>query len=230
MTETQKPELDEKLAREEKADRDFITHVLDWNKWIDVAHELFTASTVLGERVKAHYARWLEVSLEPQEDPEVVNRLWRHDDEKLFAVHNLLLAYTMENLLKALLVKRSNADLRERLRSQFEQRAAKRRKGELLRAGEVMRLPRVLFGKNHDLNELADAAKFGPLTSYDRWFFAKFGRWARWAARYPVPTSSRDMNDRKIDLNSDDPVATTKMITRICEAIQECPNPAGGGE
>jgi hypothetical protein len=217
-------ERDERLAREEKADDQFIAYVISWEKWIEVAEELLTASNILGERVIAQYGRWLEVTSEPQEDPEVFARLWTHEDEKLFGVHNLLLAYTMENFLKALYVKRKNAMLREQLAAQYEKRHARRMRGDPCGEEMAMRLAYIPFGL-HDLNKIADAAEFRPLADYDRWLFTKFSRWAVWAGRYPVPKGSKDMSERKNTLSSQDPEDTAEMIGRIREAIEECPNP-----
>lgn len=209
----------EKRAWKRKARVEFFENVLDWRKWLEVADELLVAADVLGERVNAHWSRW-EKAMEGN-DPARFQALWDHPDEKLFTGHNLLLAYVLENLLKALIVKKSPETLAARI---FAKRGKDAKQNEEDFFEQEMKLPPPLAGR-HDLVRLANEAGF-ELRGLEQQVLERFTRWVVWSARYPIPTTSREMHDRKIDLHSGDQESVPALIARIRAAIEECPEPA----
>ncbi|HEV8609078.1 MAG TPA: hypothetical protein VGS98_03305 [Thermoanaerobaculia bacterium] len=205
------------LERQRRANVEFFEGVLDWRKWVEVADELLVAADVLGERVEIHWSRW-ERAME-ERDPAVFQALWAHADEKLFTGHNLLLAYVLENLLKALIVKRFPKDLATRI---FERRGKDAKRNQTDYFDEGMLLPYPL--DIHDLVKLASEAGLS-LNALEEQLLRHFYRWSLWSARYHVPKKSKDMTERKDILSSNDPREVIAMIDRIRAAIKECPEP-----
>jgi hypothetical protein len=210
------PETEEQQERRIKANALFLVGVLNWRKWVEVADELEAAANVLGERVRVHWARWNKGVPLDQDASAVYEALVNHEDEKLFPGHNLLLAYVMENLLKALLVKKSPDELGKRLLRVFKNSI-----DPAIFTDGVMFLPHPL--KSHNLVELASEAGLS-LDEWETGTLRRFTRWSTWTARYHVPTKSKDMTGRKRDLRPDDPDNATRMIARIRAEIDEYPD------
>jgi hypothetical protein len=133
----------------------FANRVGEARHWIDTAEELVAAAAIFEEPI----ARWWKAMREgidavPPRPP--------------FELHLMLMAYGLENYLKAVIVSRRPWHYR-------------------LEAYKTRRLPQVLNG--HKLVELAKTARLA-LDSTEEDLLRRLTRAAVWAGRYPVPLSA----------------------------------------
>ena len=126
---------------------------------------------------------------------------------EIFAVHFMVVAFAIENLLKAALVRSEYAALR----ASFEKSG---------------RLPAAL--KSHDLFGLAQRVGFAP-TLEEEDVLRRLTRAAVWAGRYPVPSEFRDAasSEEFSDGNAwstahffeDDPERLERFVSRLRNEI-----------
>jgi hypothetical protein len=133
--------------------------------WIEKADELIVAANFL-EADALEY--WSEIKVENNQIVSIPNR--KNVQEAYF----LLIAYALENFLKALLIHQNQKTL----------------KGWLLQ-----KLPGYLL--SHDLIELASKAKFNINVSEEE-LFCRLSRYSIWKARYPIPLYSDALANMKI--------------------------------
>jgi hypothetical protein len=133
--------------------------------WIEKADELIVAANLLEAEALGY---WSEIKVENNQIVSVPNR--KNVQEAYF----LLIAYALENFLKALLIHQNQKTL----------------KGWLLQ-----KLPGYLL--SHDLIELASKAKFNINVSEEE-LFCRLSRYSIWKARYPIPLYSDALANMKI--------------------------------
>jgi hypothetical protein len=129
----------------------------DVRLWINKADELVSAANLLEVEVLKY---WSEIKVQNDRIVSIPDR--KNVQEAYF----LLIAYALENLLKAFLIHQNQKTL----------------KGWLLK-----KLPGYL--KKHDLVQLASKIKFNIDISEEE-FLRRLSRFSVWAARYPVPIDS----------------------------------------
>ncbi|MCJ7508031.1 MAG: hypothetical protein MUO85_04780, partial [candidate division Zixibacteria bacterium] len=127
----------------------------DTGLWIRKADELISAANFLEAEVLKF---WSEIKIENNQPVSNPNR------KCLQEAYLLLIAYALENLLKALLIHQNQATLKGFLH---------------------LRIPEYLW--SHDLIELASKIRFN-IDVFEEELLLRLSRYSIWAARYPVPT------------------------------------------
>lgn len=207
----------EKAARVQRADDEFFTRVLDWDVWITAANDLLYAADVLGARVD-EYWRTLKKRFDSGE--AVTQEEWR--DGRLIGGHQVLTAYAIENLLKALIVKRDNKSLARELFAAHQNRKAKREKKQDLGRKDALKLPLILG--THDLAELARRAGF-VLNDIESGLIVRLAQEAVWSGRYGVPKTPKEYLERSTMQRGDDLATGREVIRRLRQAIEDAPAP-----
>jgi len=124
--------------------------------WIDKADELLTAADILEGEVVQY---WAEIGIK---DGQVVGTPKRRNIQ---GPYFLLIAYSLENYLKALLIHRNLRSLKNRLLSSLPD-----------------------YIKEHNLVQLARRVNLS-ISVQEEELLSRLSRNSMWAARYPVPTS-----------------------------------------
>lgn len=135
----------------------FSQRLINVNLWIEKAEELLAAAQVLEAQVDAW---WSTVHLE---DGQFVGPQAR---KNIQAPYFMLLAYAIENYLKALVVHRNRESLRNIM---------------------LAEIPKYI--KGHDLVKLARKINF-ELAVHEEELLTRLSRNSIWDARYPVPMDS----------------------------------------
>jgi len=169
------------------------------SKWKRQADALFEAAALVEVEVReiwAHNMRWVR-------DKAKGDAGMRPRASEAYSIYFMLLAFAVENLFKARLI-RENYHL---FRSQYEQGG---------------KLPNAL--KSHDLVMLAGKVGFQP-TLEEEDLLRRLTRAGVWAGRYPVPTEFRDAaNDEEFSdgttwhvsyFSEDDPERVHRFIARL---------------
>ena len=136
----------------------------DVRLWIKKADELVSAANLLEVEVLKY---WSEIKVQNDRIVSIPDR--KNVQEAYF----LLIAYALENFLKAFLIHQNQKTL----------------KGRLLK-----KLPGYL--KEHDLVQLASKIKFN-IDVPEEEFLHRLSRFSVWAARYPVPIDPDDLANMK---------------------------------
>jgi hypothetical protein len=140
---------------------DFSNRLTDTSLWIRMADELIDAANVLEADVVKY---WSEIQLDEHNHPvKTSNRKYVQGS------YSLLIAYTLENYFKALLIHQNQKDL----------------KGWLL-----TKLPGYL--NDHVLGRLASKSKFKLDTSEEE-LLCRLSRSSIWASRYPIPLEPKKL-------------------------------------
>ena len=135
----------------------FSERLTDTKLWIEKADELISAANLLEPEVLKY---WSEIKIENNRIVSIPNR--KNVQEAYF----LLIAYALENFLKALLIHQNQKTLKGRL---------------------LQKLPGYL--NKHDLVQLASKIRF-KIDVFEEEFLRRLSRFSVWAARYPVPVDS----------------------------------------
>jgi len=122
--------------------------------WIAKGEELLAAAKILEADLKP---KWSKVRVKKNKVISAARRL------DIQSVYLMLIAYSIENFCKALLIHRNRESLRNRL---------------------LTRIPNHI--KEHDLQKLVNAIQL-KLSVYEQELLARLSRNSIWAARYPVP-------------------------------------------
>lgn len=111
-----------------------------------------------------------------------------------FSLYFMLSSFAIENLLKALIIKNNNEDIKERV-------------------NKKNRLPNCL--NSHDLLELSKKAGLECEETYEKQFLKKLSDNAIWEGRYPIPSGPKDYNNRIVFFNSMDYKDIENLIREI---------------
>jgi hypothetical protein len=139
--------------------------LIDTRQWIEKADELIIAANFLEAEVLKY---WSEIKIENNQIVGIPKR------KNVQQAYFLLIAYALENFLKALLIHQNQKTLNGRL---------------------LQKLPGYL--SSHDLIELSSKARFNISLSEEE-LFCRLSRFSIWKARYPVPIDSDALANVKI--------------------------------
>jgi len=123
--------------------------------WIAKGEELLTAAKILEADLKP---KWSKVRVKKN---KVVSAATGLDVQ---SVYSMLIAYSIENFCKVLLIHRNRESLKNRL---------------------LTKIPNYI--KEHDLQKLVNAIQL-KLSVHEQELLTRLSRNSIWAARYPVPT------------------------------------------
>ena len=143
----------------------FSERLTDTRLWIEKADELISAANLLEAEALKY---WSEIKVENTRIVSIPNR------KNVQVAYLLLIAYALENFLKALLIHQNQKTLKGRL---------------------LQKLPSYLL--SHDLIELSSKARFNINVSEEE-LFCRLSRFSIWKARYPVPLYSDALANMKI--------------------------------
>ncbi len=143
----------------------FSERLTDTRLWIEKADELVSAANILEEEVVKY---WSEIKIENNQIVGIPN----HKDVQ--QAYFLLIAYALENFLKALLIHQNQKTLKGRL---------------------LQKLPGYLL--SHNLIELSSKARFN-INVPEEELFCRLSRFSIWKARYPIPLYSDALANMKI--------------------------------
>lgn len=141
----------------------FVKKALDWELWVEKANELIEVASLI--------------------KPHIDERAWNEKRERTlfkehyFTIYFMLMSYALENLLKALKVKK-DSHLEGKLR-------------------QTRKLPKELVTYDHDIYSLAKECgvvledDYPDLTES---LLKRMSLSATWFGRYPTPTEAKDMN------------------------------------
>jgi len=138
--------------------------LLSWRSWSEQAEGLLNAAELLVPEVEAVWQSHREWA----KDPANINL----KSDAVISIHLMLVAFSVENLLKAALVHKNYYKFDDEFRQ----------KGEL---------PESL--KKHNLSYLAKKVGFS-FTTEDEGLLRRLTRAAIWYGRYPVPMTFQDMS------------------------------------
>ena len=142
----------------------FSERLVETGLWIQSAQYLEAAATVLEPEIRRY---WAEVKVEDGQVKQAPQR------KCVQGQYLMLIAYALENYIKAILIHRNIDSLRGWLLSD---------------------LP--CYIKNHNLVSLAREANIRLNTSEEE-LLCRLSRYSTWAARYPVPTDSDSLKAEK---------------------------------
>lgn len=136
----------------------------EWRLWVDKADELLDAVKLLEPHVREY---WSVVTTDFEDgrytDP---SKTPRTSPPNPLSAYFMLVAYALENLLKALVIRENRNNFRNRL---------------------FRKLPRVV--KTHNLRYLAKEANV-PITLVEEDLLHRLSRQSTWAGRYPIPVEA----------------------------------------
>jgi len=148
----------------------------DWKQWENQADELLKAAKLLEPHVREY---WSMVTTDFKEgrysDPLKSPRTPPFNPQ---SAYSMLVAYALENLLKAIIIRHHQNDLRGRL---------------------FRKLPDVVV-KTHNLKDLAKKANI-PTTLEEEDLLVRLSRVSTWAGRYPIPIE--DTHLKNVETYSD---------------------------
>ncbi len=143
----------------------FSERLTDVRLWIEKADELISAANLLEPEVLKY---WSEIKIENNQIAGIPNR------KNVQQAYFLLIAYSLENFLKVLLIHQNQKTLKGRL---------------------LQKLPACLL--SHDLIDLSSKAKFN-ISIAEEELLCRLSRFSIWKARYPIPLYSDALANMKI--------------------------------
>jgi len=143
----------------------FSERLTDTRLWIEKADELISAANLLEAEALKY---WSEIKIENNQIAGIPKR------KNVQQAYFLLIAYALENFLKALLIHQNQKTLKGRL---------------------LQKLPGYLL--SHDLIKLSSKARFNISVSEEE-LFCRLSRFSIWKARYPIPLYSDTLANMKI--------------------------------
>jgi hypothetical protein len=153
-------------ARQLIRQRSYAVSLLSCNAWLAKAEELLGAAALLELQV-------LAVWQSRRASSESIGL-----PAGILEIHLMLLAYAVENIFKAALVKARTQEFRD----EFER---------------TSRLPNELRKRGHRLIDLAQSVGFNP-TRDEEGLLRKSTRASRWSGRYPVPVKLRERETSEV--------------------------------
>lgn len=138
--------------------------LLSWRSWSEQADDLLNVTELLVPEVEAVWQSHRDWAKNPAN-----NNL---KSDAVVSIHLMLVAYSVENLLKAALVHKNHHQFDD----EFRQKGV---------------LPKLL--KSHNLFNLAKKVGFSS-TAEDEDLLRRLARAATWYGRYPVPITFQDMS------------------------------------
>jgi len=153
----------------------YFESLLNWDLWIGKAEELLTAAGALTPHIRNY---WDIVMSDTKEGRYSEGGKPPHKTPVYFqAVYSMLIAYALENLFKAMIIREQQDTFRTHIMN------------------EGGKLPGKI--KSHDLIRLAKEAHF-KFNASDEDLLARLHRNSEWAGRYPVPVSSSGLKNIKV--------------------------------
>ena len=153
----------------------YLESLLNWDLWIGKAEELLSAAEALEPHIRTY---WKVVMADVKEGRYGRRGKPPHKPPAYFqAVYSMLIAYALENLFKAIIIKEQQDTFRDQIMSN----------------GGI--LPEKV--KCHDLVRLAEDAHF-KFNVNDEDLLTRLHRNSEWAGRYPIPVSSRGLKNIKV--------------------------------
>ena len=208
------PTPEENLEWAEKADREFFDKLLDPKVWVSAADDLLLAASIIRPHVELYWKNIFD-RLQPGADrtpPDWTN-------SRLIGALSLLVAYALENLLKALIVKRDDGGIATPLAKKYHARAKKRRGKQRVDAkADDFGLPPDLA--KHDLNELANLAVV-TLDRFEADLLERLTQAVVWSGRYRIPRGANAYASKGTTTTSSDFEIADRVILRIRHAIVE---------
>lgn len=153
----------------------YLEDLLNWDLWIDKAETLLAAAGALEPHIRSYWdvvvsdakeGRYSKGGKPPHKPPAYLQ-----------AIYSMLIAYALENLFKAMIIREQQDTFRTHIMN------------------EGGKLPRKI--KSHDLIRLAKEAHF-KFNASDEDLLARLHRNSEWAGRYPVPVSSSGLKNIKV--------------------------------
>ncbi len=144
---------------------DFSNRLTDTKLWFRMADDLIAAANILEVEVVKY---WSEIKIENNQIVDIPNR------KNVQQAYLLLIAYALENFLKALLIHQNQKTLKGRL---------------------LQKLPGYLL--SHNLIELSSKARFN-INVPEEELFCRLSRFSIWKARYPIPLYPDALANMKI--------------------------------
>lgn len=169
--------------------------LLTSSAWVQKSAELLDSARMLEPSVRAVWKSRLDRDSRTETPAGVLG------------IYLMLVAYAVENLLKAALVKSRGAEFAE----------------EVVQSG---RLPQAIRQASHNLVDLAGLVDF-QLTRDEEWLMRRLTRAARWSGRYPVPLAVSDHSTReKLSDGTDVPTAFNwprdiDLAEALCQRIRK---------
>ena len=149
--------------------------LLNWDLWIGKAEELLAAAEALEPHIRSY---WKVVMSDVKEGRYSAGGKPPHKPPAYFqAVYSMLIAYALENLFKAMIIREQQDTFRAQIR------------------GSGGKLPEKV--KCHDLIRLAKEAHF-KFDVNDEDLLTRLHRNSEWAGRYPIPVNSRGLKNIKV--------------------------------
>jgi hypothetical protein len=134
--------------------------VLSKSTWLDKANELFKVAGEVEQKVIKFWKSW---------HTHLKDKSNKIESDKCIGIYLMLVAYGIENLLKALIVVKKRDELKN---------------GNELQKGQ---LPKIL--NSHNLVRLCKLAGFPITNQQQEELLRRLSRGAVWYGRYPIPTS-----------------------------------------
>ena len=153
----------------------YLESLLNWDLWIGKAEELLAAAEALEPHIRSY---WKVVASNVKEGRYRNGGKPPHRPPAYFqAVYSMLIAYALENLFKAMIIREQQDTFRNQIMSNGG------------------KLPEKV--KCHDLIRLAKEAHF-KFNVNDEDLLTRLHRNSEWAGRYPIPVSSSGLKNIKV--------------------------------
>lgn len=155
---------------------EYSQRVTDWKLWVNKADELIEAARLLEPHVR-DYWRVVTTNFEEGRYSDAL-KTPRIPPPNPQSAHFMLIAFALENLMKAIVIRSRPNEFRSRL---------------------FTKLP--LDFKTHDLRGLAKKANVPPTTLEEEDLLCRLSRVSTWAGRYPIPIE--DAHLKNVETYSD---------------------------
>ena len=172
--------------------KEFKKILLDPAQWVLKADQLLDAAGLFEREICKTWDDWR-------------NGTQKYDD-RFLSIYLMLSSYAIENLLKAVIIKKQRNELRNTKNADTK-------------------LPSIL--KKHNLYELAKQAGLRNLPLNNEEYLRKLTRHVEWYARYPIPTEAKDLNtsgvteqDKQPYSKSDYTSMDIKEVNRLVSEIR----------
>jgi hypothetical protein len=172
-------------------EEEFRARLLDPEAWKQTARQLIEAAALLEPKIDEFWGHL-------RTHPASVSS-WCPWNDEFIAIYFMLCAYAIENLLKAQIIRKKQAEIR----TQFKAKPV---------------LPKVL--RDHDLYKLAIRAGFRVLAKEEEMLLHRLSRCSLWYGRYPVPLIPAALQKGYVSKNYDFDISLTQYTSKDRKNIQ----------
>jgi len=172
-------------------EEEFRARLLDPNAWKQTAQQLLKVAALLEYKIDEF---WQNLRTHPTSVSS-----WRPWNDEFVAVYFMLCAYAIENLLKAQIIRKKQAEIRAHIEAKSV-------------------LPKVM--RDHDLYKLTMKAGFPELAKEEEMLLRRLSRCSLWYGRYPVPIIPAALQTGYVSKNYDFDISLTQYTSKDRQNIQ----------